>query len=99
MAEQVNQPKLTKPELKEAQERSSVRRARPLFRDHRIELDDWRLRLYPCHCRIGRSIFLAFAGTVSWPQVFGDYILPVLVGNVVGGVSLVTALNHAQVVS
>lgn len=41
----------------------------------------------------------AAAGAASWPAVFGHYVLPALVGNVVGGVTLVAALNHAQVVA
>lgn len=41
----------------------------------------------------------AAAGAVSWLDVFAQYVLPTLVGNVVGGVTLVAALNHAQVVA
>jgi formate/nitrite transporter FocA (FNT family) len=44
------------------------------------------------------AFFLASSGLASWPQVLA-YIVPVLIGNIIGGVSLVTALNHAQVVS
>jgi formate-nitrite transporter family protein len=29
--------------------------------------------------------------------VLGGYILPTLIGNIIGGVTLVAALNHAQV--
>jgi formate/nitrite transporter FocA (FNT family) len=43
--------------------------------------------------------FLASGGSISFPQALGGYIAPVLIGNIIGGVSLVTALNHAQVVS
>lgn len=35
----------------------------------------------------------------SWVRVFGHYVLPTLTGNIVGGVTLVAALNHAQVVA
>lgn len=42
--------------------------------------------------------FLASSGLASWQQALG-YLAPVLIGNVAGGVSLVSALNHAQVVS
>ena len=39
----------------------------------------------------------AAAGHAGWVDVFGHYVLPTLVGNVIGGVTLVAALNHAQV--
>lgn len=45
------------------------------------------------------AMFLAFRGGVSWTEVFGSYTIPSLIGNIIGGVSLVAALNHAQVVS
>jgi formate/nitrite transporter FocA (FNT family) len=32
-------------------------------------------------------------------EFLGGYWIPTLLGNVVGGVSLVAAINHAQVVS
>lgn len=41
---------------------------------------------------------LAWAGQKAWPIVIGGYIVPVLIGNIIGGVLLVAALNHAQVV-
>ena len=44
-------------------------------------------------------MFLAWRGGVAWPEVFGSYTIPSLIGNIIGGVSLVAALNHAQVVS
>ena len=37
------------------------------------------------------------AGAASWPQYFGLYMLPALIGNILGGVALVAALGHAQV--
>ena len=40
---------------------------------------------------------LAWAGDRSWAQVLGGFIVPVLIGNVIGGVTLVAAVNHAQV--
>jgi formate-nitrite transporter family protein len=43
--------------------------------------------------------FLAGTGAAPWTQVLGSYTLPTLIGNILGGVSLVAALNHAQVVS
>jgi formate/nitrite transporter FocA (FNT family) len=42
---------------------------------------------------------MAVAGLSSWGKVCGNYILPAFIGNVIGGVALVAAINHAQVVS
>ncbi|MDQ2818451.1 MAG: formate/nitrite transporter family protein [Candidatus Eremiobacteraeota bacterium] len=39
-----------------------------------------------------------FAGAVTWQHYLAGFLLPVLLGNVVGGVALVAGLNHAQVV-
>jgi len=36
---------------------------------------------------------------VPWGDLLLRYTLPTLLGNVLGGVSLVAALNHAQVVA
>jgi formate/nitrite transporter FocA (FNT family) len=44
-------------------------------------------------------LYLTWTGVDTWQQALGGYIVPVLLGNIIGGVSLVTALNHAQVVS
>ena len=41
----------------------------------------------------------AAAGRATWLEVCGHYLLPTLIGNVVGGLTLVAALNHAQVVA
>jgi formate/nitrite transporter FocA (FNT family) len=41
---------------------------------------------------------LAAAGEKSWLTVLGGYVVPTLIGNTIGGVVLVAALNHAQVV-
>jgi len=38
-----------------------------------------------------------WAGEKAWGTIFGRYIVPVLLGNIAGGVTLVAALNHAQV--
>lgn len=53
------------------------------------------------HVIVGSMEFLSvvFAGQRSWWEFLNRYFLPVLAGNVVGGVSLVAALNHAQVVA
>jgi formate-nitrite transporter family protein len=42
---------------------------------------------------------LAAAGHKAWSAVLGGYIVPTLVGNILGGVTLVATLNHAQVVA
>ncbi|MDQ6663778.1 MAG: formate/nitrite transporter family protein [Acidobacteriota bacterium] len=44
-------------------------------------------------------LFLATTGAASLQHVVLGYILPALIGNIIGGVSLVAALNHAQTVS
>jgi formate/nitrite transporter FocA (FNT family) len=43
-------------------------------------------------------VYLMASGALGWQQVAGGYMLPTLIGNTLGGVSLVAALNHAQVV-
>jgi formate-nitrite transporter family protein len=43
--------------------------------------------------------YLLGTGAVSWQHAWLGYMLPTLVGNVIGGVALVTAVNHAQVVA
>lgn len=42
---------------------------------------------------------LAAAGHAPWASVLGGYVVPTLVGNTLGGVTLVATLNHAQVVA
>jgi formate/nitrite transporter FocA (FNT family) len=42
---------------------------------------------------------IAALGQRAWLNVFGSYILPTLIGNILGGVLLVSTLNHAQVVA
>ena len=44
-------------------------------------------------------LFLVMTGEASWAQYAIGYLVPSFVGNVIGGVSLVSALNHAQVVA
>jgi len=41
----------------------------------------------------------AIRGEASWSRAIGGYLLPTLVGNVLGGITLVAALNHAQATS
>ena len=43
--------------------------------------------------------FVAASGQVTWMHCLAGYMLPTLAGNVIGGVSLVAALNYAQVVA
>jgi formate/nitrite transporter FocA (FNT family) len=43
--------------------------------------------------------FLVFAGVSSWGEAFTGTFVPALLGNILGGVALVAALNHAQVVA
>ena len=43
------------------------------------------------------TFMLAFSGAASWGEVLGGYLLPALIGNILGGVILVAVLNHAQV--
>lgn len=42
---------------------------------------------------------LAFQGGTTWIDALLGYSVPTILGNVVGGVTLVAAINHAQVVS
>lgn len=44
-------------------------------------------------------LYLAVTGVAPVARVVFGYIAPTLIGNIVGGVALVAALNHAQVVS
>jgi formate/nitrite transporter FocA (FNT family) len=45
------------------------------------------------------ALFLVMIGARSWWAYLGGYMLPTLLGNILGGVALVSALNHAQVVA
>jgi len=45
------------------------------------------------------AIYVVAAGHASWGQYIFGYMFPTLMGNIIGGVSLVAALNHAQVIS
>ncbi len=41
-------------------------------------------------------LFLVMIGYKSWGAIAVGYMLPTLIGNCIGGVSLTAALNHAQ---
>jgi formate/nitrite transporter FocA (FNT family) len=43
-------------------------------------------------------LYLALTGSISFGMYFIHFFVPTLLGNIVGGVSLVAALGHAQVV-
>lgn len=43
--------------------------------------------------------YLVGSGGLPWPEVVTRFLLPTLLGNIVGGVALVSALNFAQVAS
>ena len=43
--------------------------------------------------------YLVAIGLKSWPAYLTGYMIPSLLGNTIGGVALVSALNHAQVMS
>ena len=44
-------------------------------------------------------LFLVMIGAKTWSSYAIGYMLPTLFGNILGGVSLVSALNHAQVIA
>jgi formate/nitrite transporter FocA (FNT family) len=44
-------------------------------------------------------LFLVMIGAKSWLSFVAGYMIPTLIGNIIGGVALVSAVNHAQVVA
>ncbi len=44
-------------------------------------------------------LLLATTGVIPWYSAIGGYIVPALIGNLIGGVAIVAVVNHAQVVS
>ena len=44
-------------------------------------------------------MYLAWGGHISWYDCFVGFTIPALIGNIIGGVALVAAINHAQVVA
>ncbi|HZU82028.1 MAG TPA: formate/nitrite transporter family protein [Polyangiaceae bacterium] len=45
------------------------------------------------------TLYLVATARAGWGEYLGHFFVPVLIGNVLGGASLVAALNHAQVAS
>jgi formate-nitrite transporter family protein len=45
------------------------------------------------------AMYVATTGAAGWLQMIGGFMLPTLIGNTLGGVSLVAVVNHAQVVA
>ena len=41
--------------------------------------------------------YAAWRGEATWPEATFGFVLPALIGNMVGGITLVAAVNHAQV--
>ena len=52
------------------------------------------------HCVAGSSEFLisVFSGKETWVEYLSGFLLPTTLGNIVGGVVLVTLLNYGQVI-
>jgi formate/nitrite transporter FocA (FNT family) len=42
--------------------------------------------------------FMVWTHSVTWGEYFTRFCVPTLLGNIIGGVTLVSALGHAQVV-
>ncbi len=45
------------------------------------------------------TLYVVTVGAASWGDFFLKFVVPTLLGNIIGGVSLVAAVNHAQVVA
>ena len=43
------------------------------------------------------TFYLVVVHDRTWGQYLGGFMLPTLLGNIIGGIALVAALNHAQV--
>ncbi len=43
------------------------------------------------------ALYAVVSGAATWSQYFGSFLLPVFIGNSIGGVLLVSILNYAQV--
>ncbi|MEH2067703.1 MAG: formate/nitrite transporter family protein [Nostoc sp.] len=42
-------------------------------------------------------LYIVTTGAIAWGEYFGRFMIPALLGNIIGGVSLVAALNYGQV--
>jgi formate/nitrite transporter FocA (FNT family) len=45
------------------------------------------------------AFYAAIRGEAAWGEAIGGFIVPALVGNILGGLTMVAALNHAQATS
>ena len=45
------------------------------------------------------AFYLVNLGNLTWLSCIGNFLVPTLIGNIIGGVSLVAVLNYAQVAS
>lgn len=43
------------------------------------------------------AFYRTFAGAAGWGEMFGGFIVPAIIGNIIGGVLFVALLNHGQV--
>ena len=43
------------------------------------------------------AFYRVFAGDAGWMAMVGDFVVPAVIGNLIGGVLLVALLNHGQV--
>jgi formate/nitrite transporter FocA (FNT family) len=45
------------------------------------------------------AVYVVLGGAATWGEFIGYFFIPTLVGNTIGGVTLVAAVNYAQVAS
>ncbi len=45
------------------------------------------------------ALYLAFAGALGGGRTFWGFIIPAVLGNIIGGVLLVALINHGQIVA
>jgi formate/nitrite transporter FocA (FNT family) len=45
------------------------------------------------------AFYLAWAGLAGWKEMWLDFVVPAVLGNIVGGVLLVALLNHGQIMA
>ncbi len=50
------------------------------------------------HTGMSDRFYIATTGAASWKDCIFGYVVPTLIGNVLGGVALVAIVNPAQVV-